>query len=205
MGFVDPLTGTVLCHGGQDRAVTVENLAEYVDVVAAFWFDAGVRRQMDAFRAGINDVFPFSSLEIFSPAEMDVVLCGERSIEWDKASLQQHIKLVSNEQGARYNKKSQPFQMLLDELVAMPIADRARFLDFVTACPRLPPGGLASLGIEVAPETRSRYPRTRTCSKLMWLPAYATQVELREKLRAALANAKEGGFHEHQEALVEGR
>jgi len=31
---------------------------------------------------------------------MDVVLCGERSIEWDKASLQQHIKLVSNEQGA---------------------------------------------------------------------------------------------------------
>jgi hypothetical protein len=24
-------------------------------------------------------------------------------------------------------------------------------------------------------------------------------VELREKLRAALANAKEGGFHEHQE------
>ena len=37
--------------------------------------------------------------QIFSPAEMDVVLCGERSIEWDKASLQQHIKLVSNEQG----------------------------------------------------------------------------------------------------------
>ena len=37
--------------------------------------------------------------QIFSPAEMDVMLCGERSIEWDKASLQQHIKLVSNEQG----------------------------------------------------------------------------------------------------------
>jgi hypothetical protein len=28
--------------------------------------------------------------------------------------------------GARYTKKSQPFQMLLDELVDMPIADRAR-------------------------------------------------------------------------------
>jgi len=68
--FVDPLTGTVLCHGGQDRAVTVENLAEYVDVVAAFWFDAGVRRQMDAFRAGINDVFPFSSLEVCLPAPL---------------------------------------------------------------------------------------------------------------------------------------
>ena len=37
--------------------------------------------------------------QIFSPAELDVLLCGERSIEWDKASLQEHIKLVSNEQG----------------------------------------------------------------------------------------------------------
>lgn len=37
--------------------------------------------------------------QIFSAAEMDVMLCGERSIEWDKPSLQQHIKLVSNEQG----------------------------------------------------------------------------------------------------------
>jgi len=200
--FVDPLTGTPLCDGGATLELSVENLAQYVDLVATFWFDAGVRRQIAAFRAGINDVFPLTSLEIFSSAEMDVMLCGERSIEWDKASLQQHIKLVSNEQGARYTKKSPPFQMLLDELVAMPIEDRARFLDFVTACPRLPPGGLASLGIEVAPESRSRYPRSRTCSKLMWLPAYATQMELREKLRAALANAKEGGFHEHQEALV---
>ena len=65
--FTDPLTGTVLCHGGQLRAVTVDNLGEYVDVVAAFWFDSGVRRQMDAFRTGINDVFPFSSLEVSCP------------------------------------------------------------------------------------------------------------------------------------------
>jgi hypothetical protein len=35
-----------------------------------------------------------------------------------------------------------------------------------------------------------------------WLPAYSSQGELHEKLRAALANSKEGGFHEHQEALV---
>ena len=200
--FKDPLTGAPLCAGGADRALQVENLDEYVELVAIFWFDTGVGRQIKAFRAGINDVFPFSSLQIFSAAEMEVMLCGERSIDWDKDSLQQHIKLVSNEQGARYNKKSQPFLMLLDELVAMPIADRARFLDFVTACPRLPPGGLASLGIEIAPENRSRYPRSRTCSKLMWLPSYDTQGELHEKLRAALANAKEGGFHEVQEALV---
>mmetsp|Transcript_22218 Transcript_22218/g.44732 ORF Transcript_22218/g.44732 Transcript_22218/m.44732 type:complete len:147 (-) Transcript_22218:24-464(-) len=133
---------------------------------------------------------------------MDLLLCGERRIEWDKESLEQHIKLVCNEQGARYAKTDVPFQLLLEELVEMPNMERAKFLDFVTACPRLPPGGLAALSIEVAPESRSKYPRTRTCSKLMWLPGYATKGELRECLRAALANAKEGGFHEHNELVV---
>jgi hypothetical protein len=71
----------------------------------------------------------------------------------------------------------------------------------VTACPRLPPGGLAALAIEVAPETRSPFPRSRTCAKLMWLPAYGTREELAEGLRTAMANSKEGGFHETNESL----
>ena len=50
------------------------------------------------------------------------------------------------------------------------------------ACPAQPPplfpaGGLASLGIEIAPGAGpSAFPRSRTCAKLMWLPAYETQV-----------------------------
>uniref|UniRef100_A0A7S0H648 HECT domain-containing protein n=1 Tax=Hanusia phi TaxID=3032 RepID=A0A7S0H648_9CRYP len=200
--FVDPLTKSPLCSNGASIELTVENLERYVELVADLWFSKGIRRQMSAFKEGINDVFPFSALQIFSASEIELMLCGERVIEWDKASLEQHFKLVSNEQGSRYTKESVPVQLLLEELVAMSNSDRARFLDFVTACPRLPPGGLASLSIEIAPETRSRYPRSRTCSKLMWLPAYSSQAELREHLRAALINAKEGGFHEHNEALV---
>ena len=38
-------------------------------------------------------------VQIFSAAEIELMLCGERVIEWDKASLEQHFKLVSNEQG----------------------------------------------------------------------------------------------------------
>jgi E3 ubiquitin-protein ligase TRIP12 len=65
--FVDPLTSTPLCVGGRERVLTVENLGEYVDLVASFWFVSGVRRQISAFCAGINDVFPFSALEVCSP------------------------------------------------------------------------------------------------------------------------------------------
>jgi len=65
--FVDPLTATALCEGGESLKLSVENLAQYVDLIATFWFDAGVRRQIVAFRAGINDVFPLTSLEVCPP------------------------------------------------------------------------------------------------------------------------------------------
>ena len=64
--FVDPLTGTALCEDGGKRELTVENLGQYVDLVSCLWFDTGVRRQVDAFRDGINDVFSFASLEVVS-------------------------------------------------------------------------------------------------------------------------------------------
>jgi hypothetical protein len=35
----------------------------------------------------------------------------------------------------------------------------------------------------------------------MWLPAYGTREELAEGLRTAMANSKEGGFHETNESL----
>jgi hypothetical protein len=75
--FVDPLTGTALCQGGDTRELTVEHLGQYVDLVAGLWFDTGVRRQIDAFRSGINDVFSFASLEVPArlPCGLGIVLC----------------------------------------------------------------------------------------------------------------------------------
>ena len=62
--MVDPLTGMALCEDGDKIPLTIENLGEFVELVATSWFDTGVRRQIDSFRAGINDVFPFCSLEV---------------------------------------------------------------------------------------------------------------------------------------------
>ena len=62
--MVDPLTGMALCEDGDKMPLTIENLGEFVELVATSWFDTGVRRQIDSFRAGINDVFPFCSLEV---------------------------------------------------------------------------------------------------------------------------------------------
>lgn len=96
--FVDPLTGDPVCEAGDKRVLTVECLAEYVHLVGERWFGSGIKKQMEAFREGFSEVFPFGSLQILSALELGVMLCGERKIEWDRASLEKNLKLVCNEQ-----------------------------------------------------------------------------------------------------------
>ena len=50
----------------------------------------------------------------------------------------------------------QVFKMLVDELISMDNSSRSKFLDLVTANPRLPPGGLPQAGIKLALRTGSR-------------------------------------------------
>eukprot|EP00435_Cladocopium_sp_Y103_P047745 s3655_g14.t1 len=65
---------------------------------------------------------------------------------------------------------------LRDELLEMSQGLRARFLDFATSCPRLPPGGLASLKLTASPGA-GRFPRSRACANQLYLPKYETREE----------------------------
>merc|ERR1740138_368600 len=88
------LSGAPLCPGGESRPVTVDNVGEFVERVASFWFDSGVAAQVEAFRAGLDDVFPFECLAPFSSAELREMFCGEDRIEWDEAALFGHLHPV---------------------------------------------------------------------------------------------------------------
>mmetsp|Transcript_37776 Transcript_37776/g.62537 ORF Transcript_37776/g.62537 Transcript_37776/m.62537 type:complete len:83 (+) Transcript_37776:2-250(+) len=76
--------------------------------------------------------------------------------------------------------------------------ERAQFLSFVTACPHLPPVGLAALTISVQQQAPGlAKPTARTCTATLWLPAYDTAEQLAAGLREAFANIEAGGVHEH--------
>ena len=77
--------------------------------------------------------------------------------------------------------------------------DRRKFLNFVTACPHLPPIGLSMLEIEVLPlhADKGNIPTAQTCGNKLYLPEYDTPEALRSGLSEAFANADYGGLHEH--------
>ena len=112
-------------------------------------------------------------------------------IEWGEAELQRHIHPSGG-----YTKHSKVYQLLIDELQRMGNEARAKFLNFVTACPHLPPVGLSMLEIEVLPQHNGAFPTAQTCGNKLYLPEYDSPDALRSGLAEAFANADYGGLHE---------
>lgn len=70
-----------LIKDGSNIPVTIENVDLYVDHVIEMTLGRGVRRQVEAFRAGFSQVFPFAALRTFTPSEL-VMLFGRAEEDW---------------------------------------------------------------------------------------------------------------------------
>lgn len=72
-------------EGGSHKRVTIDNVGSYLEKVVDVTLGAGVRRQVDAFRAGFSTVFPYSALSAFTPEEL-VSLFGRADEDWSLES-----------------------------------------------------------------------------------------------------------------------
>ncbi|CAE7421009.1 hecd-1 [Symbiodinium microadriaticum] len=113
------LSGAALCPDGDNILVTADNVAAFVEQATHFWFDAGVKDQVDAFRSGLNDVFPFACLQAFARSELREMFCGEDRIDWDEQALLNHIHPTGG-----LNDKSPAYRFLVAVLLELNQADR---------------------------------------------------------------------------------
>lgn len=77
--------GIELVPHGADTKVTIHNVGDYVDKVIDMTLGSGVRRQVEAFRAGFSQVFPYNALRSFTPDEL-VMLFGQVDEDWSLES-----------------------------------------------------------------------------------------------------------------------
>lgn len=90
LDFTLPGYSTVeLLPNGATIAVTIDNVELYLEKVIDMTLGSGVQRQVDAFRAGFTQVFPYSALSAFTPDEL-VMLFGRIEEDW---SLESKLKL----------------------------------------------------------------------------------------------------------------
>ncbi|XP_027356506.1 E3 ubiquitin-protein ligase UPL3 [Abrus precatorius] len=190
-----------------DEIVDINNLEEYISMVVDATVKTGIMRQMEAFRAGFNQVFDISSLQIFTPQELDYLLCGRREL-WKTETLADHIKFDHG-----YTAKSPAIINLLEIMGEFTPEQQRAFCQFVTGAPRLPPGGLAVLNPKLtivrklsstaanassngnAPSESADddLPSVMTCANYLKLPPYSTKEIMYKKLLYAISEGQ-GSF-----------
>ena len=63
-----------LVPNGDDEVVSIHNAEDYATLLVDLVLDKGIRKQMDAFRNGFNQVFPIERLGAFSAEEVRTML-----------------------------------------------------------------------------------------------------------------------------------
>ncbi|XP_077246615.1 E3 ubiquitin-protein ligase UPL3-like [Tasmannia lanceolata] len=197
----------ILKQGEESTLVDIYNLEDYISLVVDATVKTGIARQMEAFRAGFNQVFDITSLQIFSPHELDYLLCGRREL-WEAETLVDHIKFDHG-----YTAKSPAIVNLLEIMGEFNPDQQRAFCQFVTGAPRLPPGGLAVLnpkltivrkhsstmtntasnGTGPSESADDDLPSVMTCANYLKLPPYSTKEIMFKKLLYAISEGQ-GSF-----------
>ncbi|KAI4376108.1 hypothetical protein MLD38_013900 [Melastoma candidum] len=158
-------------------------------------------------RLGKKSVFDISTLQIFTPRELDYLLCGQCEV-WQAESLAEHIKFDHG-----YTAKSPAIINLLEIMGEFTPEQQRAFCQFVTGAPRLPPGGLAVLnpkltivrkhsstatsvptnGVGPLESADDDLPSVMTCANYLKLPPYSSKEIMYKKLMYAI-NEGQGSF-----------
>ncbi|KAF3907884.1 hypothetical protein ABW21_db0200826 [Orbilia brochopaga] len=186
-----------LVRDGANKAVNINNVGEYVDKVIDLTLGSGVQRQVDAFRAGFSQVFPYAALRAFTPDEL-VMMFGRVQEDWSLEALMDSIKADHG-----FNMDSKSVRNLLQVMSEFTLQERREFLQFVTGSPKLPIGGFKNLTPMFTvvckpsepPLVSDDYlPSVMTCVNYLKLPDYTSVEVLRQRLHTAVHEGS-GAFH----------
>lgn len=172
---------------GSNILVTNDTRQEFIDLYINHIFNDSVEVQFNAFSRGFNKVCAGNALDLFTPTELEFLLCGNPNLDFDDL-----------ERGTRYqdgfDAASPTVKMFWDVLKEFGQDDKKKFLKFTTGSDRAPIDGLSQLGLILSRNTDEdeRLPSSHTCFNHLLLPAYSSIDILRSKLRYAMDQATEG-------------
>lgn len=82
-----PFTYINLVDDGLSQDVNMDNVEQYVNLLTDFMLEKGIKKQMEALKAGFCRVFSIDKLNAFTPLELRRMLCGQQEPEWTREDL----------------------------------------------------------------------------------------------------------------------
>lgn len=177
--------------GGKDTRVTNENKDEYIQRVIEWRFINRVKKQMDQFLSGFNELVPLNLIKIFDEGELELLMCGIGSIDvkdW------KHNTVYKGD----YHPNHIVIQWYWRVVLSFNNEMRSRLLQFVTGTSRVPMNGFKELYGSNGPQlftiekwgSPTNYPRAHTCFNRLDLPPYESYQQLRDKLIKAIEGSE---------------
>ena len=108
-----------LIENGSSVPVTMDNVENYLEKVVDLTLGSGVQRQVDAFRAGFSQVFPYTALRAFTPKELEM-LFGQVEEDWSLES-----KFITTSDVRNTKIASQLFSIQLKQITGLTWTARA--------------------------------------------------------------------------------
>uniref|UniRef100_A0A7S3MRM0 HECT-type E3 ubiquitin transferase n=1 Tax=Fabrea salina TaxID=342563 RepID=A0A7S3MRM0_9CILI len=179
------------------ETVTLENLEEYLKLVVEHTLLQVPQAQ--AFRKGLETLFPSNLLETFLEEEIEDFICGGSHEKWDLETLKAQVVPAHG-----YTHTSQTYLDLLRVLSEFSKEEQRSFLQFVTGAPRLPLGGFEALNpkltvVRKEPSMQGHHPdeylpSVMTCQNYLKLPEYSTSEVLKKNVTYAIQEGHQA-FH----------
>ncbi|KAG5879073.1 hypothetical protein JTB14_023897 [Gonioctena quinquepunctata] len=169
---------------GSDITVTQENKQEYVDLYINYIFNESVKLQYQAFHTGFMKVCDGRVLQLFHSHELMAVVVGNENYDW-------HALEEVAEYKDGYKSSDEPIRWFWEILHEMSLADKKKFLLFLTGSYRIPIQGMKGIKIYIQPTNDEKFlPVAHTCFNLLDLPRYKTKERLRYKLMQAIQHTE---------------
>ncbi|KAK8836346.1 hypothetical protein M9Y10_039688 [Tritrichomonas musculus] len=181
----------LLKENGDEIDVTNENKVEYATLYANYYLRKSIIDQVTAFCKGFNYLIPHDEIKMFSPDELDLIICGIPEI--DVNDMRENTSYVEP-----YSENHPVVLLFFSAISKWDPENLAKFLLFLTGSSQVPVNGFkdyadAETPITIAPGgDRTRLCVAHTCFNTLDLPEYEDEDELNEKLMQSIQECEFG-------------
>lgn len=183
-------TEVPLCPNGDKLKVDVANRMSYVELVEQMRLTES-SHQLAALKDGLASVLPMELAPLFTPRELEVLICGRREVDVD-------LLRQCTEYSDGADESMPHVQWFWDVLHEMSSDERTSFLRFVWARSRMPNSAKdfpMNFKIQSAHDPGARVdpdkylPHAQTCFFALRLPSYTSKEIARAKILYAIQNS----------------
>jgi len=180
--------------GGSNIAVTRENREEYLQLLLANRMLTSIQSQVEYLLSGLYEIIPPDLLSIFDYQELELLMCGVPDI--DVSDWRNYTEYMGGYQ--THGPKHRVIKWFWNFVEGCSGEEKARLVQFVTGCSRLPAQGFKALvsndgklrkfNIQSISKMDSMYPRSHTCFNKLDLPMYDSSSELEAYMSCVISS-----------------